>query len=348
MDKKIKKVYGLLEDEQSRDIWMNKLSYNLTGDIKYLKNIVNRWIPSEKLVKVDALSKLLERANGKKIIVYGVGGYTRGMFHYWNHVDTLYGFCDKNEKLQKKGFYGWPVISPSELINNNNYYFVVISLKDQDIRDEIRGFLTENGFSDNDIMDMPACLGEYNRGQYFDEDFLVYDKHEVFVDAGCYNLVTSKELYKIHGGVTAYAFEMDPVNYRKCEKIKQMEKLDWVKIFPYGLYSSRRKLLFTPGELGSSAIDSSGNEYAEVAALDEIISEKITFIKMDIEGSELEALKGAKNTIIRNKPKLAICIYHKMSDMYEIPLYIYSLRPDYKFYVRHYTTYACETVLYAV
>lgn len=71
-------------------------------------------------------------------------------------------------------------------------------------------------------------------------------------------------------------------------------------------------------------------------------------IKMDVEGAELESLKGARETILRNRPKLAICIYHKPEDMTEIPLYIKSLVPEYKFFVRHHSNYFAETVLYAI
>ena len=71
-------------------------------------------------------------------------------------------------------------------------------------------------------------------------------------------------------------------------------------------------------------------------------------IKMDIEGSELEALKGSKKVIQRDKPRLAICIYHKPEDMTEIPLYIKELVPEYKLYIRHHSNAGTETVLYAV
>ncbi len=69
---------------------------------------------------------------------------------------------------------------------------------------------------------------------------------------------------------------------------------------------------------------------------------------MDIEGAELEALQGAKNTIQRFLPKLAICIYHKPKDIIEIPLYIKKIAPRYNLYLRHYSNFHSETVLYAV
>lgn len=83
--------------------------------------------------------------------------------------------------------------------------------------------------------------------------------------------------------------------------------------------------------------------------LDEILAgEEATFIKMDIEGSESEALKGAKDTITTYKPRLAISIYHKPEDILELPEIILSYRPDYQFYMRHYSLGAPDTVLYAV
>ena len=89
-----------------------------------------------------------------------------------------------------------------------------------------------------------------------------------------------------------------------------------------------------------------GNQVV-IVALDNYLNEKPTIIKMDVEGFEFETLKGA-DTIIRSlKPKLAICIYHKTLDFYEIPLYLKSLVPEYKFKIRQHEPGFCETVLYA-
>ncbi len=74
---------------------------------------------------------------------------------------------------------------------------------------------------------------------------------------------------------------------------------------------------------------------------------RVDFIKMDIEGAELPALRGAKQTIQRYKPKLAISVYHRLTDFFEIPEFLDSLRCGYHFFLRHYTIHAEETVLFA-
>jgi len=87
----------------------------------------------------------------------------------------------------------------------------------------------------------------------------------------------------------------------------------------------------------------------EVKSIDNLNLENVTFIKMDIEGAELNALKGAEKTLLRDKPKLAICIYHSNEDMICIAEYIHNLVPEYKLYVKQHFLFpsAASTVLYA-
>ena len=92
-----------------------------------------------------------------------------------------------------------------------------------------------------------------------------------------------------------------------------------------------------------------GTVTIETAAIDEIVKDdKVTFLKLDVEGAEMKALQGAKNTIMKNKPRLAVCIYHKPEDIIEIPAHLLSLNPDYYFYIRYYNFSYNETVLYAI
>lgn len=116
-----------------------------------------------------------------------------------------------------------------------------------------------------------------------------------------------------------------------------------------GLWSKNDTLKFTGDENSASTLADNGTINVNVVSLDEILNgQRVTFIKMDVEGAELEALKGAKESILQYRPRLAICIYHKPEDILEIPLYLQSLVPDYKFYIRHYSDYTIETVLYAI
>lgn len=85
-----------------------------------------------------------------------------------------------------------------------------------------------------------------------------------------------------------------------------------------------------------------------INTIDKLIKEKIDFIKLDIEGDEIKALEGAKNTIKHYHPILAICIYHKASDWYEVPNLILSIRNDYDVYIRHYMEGIYETVMYFI
>ena len=103
----------------------------------------------------------------------------------------------------------------------------------------------------------------------------------------------------------------------------------------------------------TAKIDESGTEIVHAVPLDlflerESIRERITFLKMDIEGAEVQALQGAARTVRETKPTLAVCVYHRLSDLWRIPLYLHELVPQYKLYLRHYTDMPTETVCYAI
>lgn len=97
---------------------------------------------------------------------------------------------------------------------------------------------------------------------------------------------------------------------------------DVVKAFQKGTWSEETTLYFNATGDGSSHVTEHGDVSIEVMPIDKAVDpmETVTFIKMDVESSELESLKGAKETIKRDRPKLAICIYHKPEDMLTLPL----------------------------
>ena len=191
--------------------------------------------------------------------------------------------------------------------------------------------------------------------QYFDEDIVQLQDGEAFVDAGSLDLGTTRifmEKMKQKGCAVekVWAFEPDDSNYCDCEKAlieKGMEKVELMKM---GLWCRNTNLAFQCDELAGSHIVESdeGGTQVKVVALDSCVQEKVTFIKMDIEGAEYEALKGAERLIRKYKPKLAVSIYHKPEDIWEIPGVILNIHPGYKLYLRHYSIAAAETVVYAI
>jgi FkbM family methyltransferase len=187
-------------------------------------------------------------------------------------------------------------------------------------------------------------LTQAEDAQYF-EDFLgLNDNNEVFVDVGCYDGFTSTAFARLYPQYKAiHAFEPDPLNFGRCaEAFKFLPRAQCYKL---GLSSKQQRLTFDIRESASS-LSASGNTVVDVNALDNISIQDPTFIKMDIEGAEIEALAGAHGTISKHHPVLAISVYHNAVDMWRIPEAVFSIRSDYDIKLRHYTECIYETVMF--
>ena len=146
-----------------------------------------------------------------------------------------------------------------------------------------------------------------------------------------------------------YLFEPDKdcANIIK-KRIAEEWRTDRIYLFEKGAWNTETELFFdTDPEYGASHITDNAITKIKTATIDDTVNTHVSYIKMDIEGAELKALMGAKNTIIKYKPKLAICVYHNMEDFLSIPEWLHNIVPDYKFYLRHHNWGAMETVLYA-
>lgn len=129
---------------------------------------------------------------------------------------------------------------------------------------------------------------------------------------------------------------------------KTLGSYDDIVIVPYGMWSEKAVLSFSQDGNAGSRITAGSGETINVDTIDNMCFEdKVTFIKMDIEGSEQNALRGAVNVIKKDKPRLAVCVYHSLEDLYEIPFWIKETVPEYKLYIRHHSDNECETVVYA-
>ncbi|MCW0309027.1 FkbM family methyltransferase [Pantoea ananatis] len=195
----------------------------------------------------------------------------------------------------------------------------------------------------------------YDENHYFPIDIVALSKSEVFVDCGAYNgdSVNAFEAALATRGLPLpkkiFAFEPDKVNYPLlCAATADKA---YCECHQAGVWSEETTLYFESGKaLDSKITEKVTTNSIVLTTLDSVIADsKVTFIKMDIEGAELSALEGAKNSIQRCYPLLAISAYHKPDDLIKIPAYIKSIMPGYRFYLRaHHPVHAFELVLYAI
>lgn len=195
------------------------------------------------------------------------------------------------------------------------------------------------------------CFAEVRTGDfYYPPDLIAFREGEVMVELGSNNGETLLDfIARCPKFGRAYCFEADAACVRQLrqlteeygERVRIIDKIAWNEHAWVGFQCEDCS--------GGSHVDRTSNAAKiEAVAVDDVIPEDITYMKMDIEGSELRALHGAKAQIIRNKPVLAVSVYHKNEDIVEIPRYIRSLRPDYRLYLRHHGWDDSDTVLYAI
>lgn len=187
--------------------------------------------------------------------------------------------------------------------------------------------------------------------QYFPPDILTLTHADVILDAGAFTGDTLATMRRIYPDIApAYvAFEPDPINFRALTQAAADYPGTFVAV-QAGLGESEGTLSFEPSAAGDAHFAPSGSITVPVHTIDRFFADRAppTFIKMDIEGMEPAALRGAAETIRKHAPKLAIAVYHAPDHVWEIPFYVKELRPDYRFYLRHYTTNLTDSVMYAV
>lgn len=346
----LKEMYERLGDEKSRYIFRKRLAYNLCNqDTQPIREIIKDY-KDEEIQTVLTLIQRKDEYADREIIIFGAGrwgGFYHSMLQKYG-FQKIIAFCD-NRKAGSV-YRQLRVLTVEEACKEYPDALFVIS-----------------GAASRMEMHRQLCSLEIPREniflylyttrvfgiQYFDQD-IIRNRSEggVFIDGGALDLTDTKHFIEKNPGYEkVYAFEPDEENYRKCCEIKERNMPDFtgVEVVNRGLWSEETQLHFNSNQ-GSSCLTDQGETTVKVTSIDSFMQgrEKVSFIKMDIEGAEMAALKGARKTISKDHPDLAICIYHKNEDILEIPRYILELNPDYTFYIRHYSCYTWETVLYAV
>jgi FkbM family methyltransferase len=182
--------------------------------------------------------------------------------------------------------------------------------------------------------------------QYF-EDFVPLGVNEVFVDGGGYDGETTKRFASLCPGYRQiYYFEPNPSMLELSQRT--LGALRSISFIPKGLFSRSSVARFDPSAGSASRISSQGSLEISLVSLDDAVSEAVTFVKLDLEGAECEALEGAREHIRKEHPKLAVSVYHDQRDFWRVPETVLQIYDAYDVYVRHYTEGPLETVMYFI
>ena len=189
--------------------------------------------------------------------------------------------------------------------------------------------------------------------QYFPSRLFHPLEGECFIDCGAYNGDTLTDFADWTNGRfrSAWAFEADPVNFEALEHTVAADgRLS-------GRVCARReavgarcsKARFAGSGLPGAAISESGDIEVDCVRLDDALAGEVpTYIKMDIEGAELDALQGASGILERNCPLLAICVYHAQDHLWRVPLSLRTLTPTARLSLRMYRADGFDLVCYAL
>jgi FkbM family methyltransferase len=257
------------------------------------------------------------------------------------HIDyfTFYKYCGLD--LPPVRF--WSLFEEDFENHKDKYIWIGELLKDEESREAYNKIVNFRLSGDLSYME---DFTDRQKEQYFEEFLYLKEKDESFVDAGGFDGFTSMEFIKRCPGYrSVYIFEPESKNMEVAKA--RLANFTNVHFMPYGLSNKKGTVKFSIG--GScSAIREDGEFEIPVDALDHIVHDYITFIKMDIEGAEGLAIEGARKTILNSHPRLAISVYHKCDDLWRIPEQILSIRKDYDLYLRHYTEGVVETVMFFI
>ena len=174
-----------------------------------------------------------------------------------------------------------------------------------------------------------------NTPQYICPGFLPKEG-DIFIDCGTYDGATAVRF--VNMGCKVYGFEIEKNLYAKARKVAEEKNFIVENL---GLGSRKHEMKYISSG-AATRLSSQGTETTQITTIDNYVGEnklpRVDFIKMDVEGAELDILKGAAITLAKYKPTLALSAYHRLDDFWTLTKFIKSIRPDYEFAMRQYAT----------
>lgn len=182
----------------------------------------------------------------------------------------------------------------------------------------------------------PQYLWECETERFDDlKQLFAFTDAEIYLDLGAYDGDTVREFLSLTDGryTKITAVEADRRNYRKlCAKTEGLAALRTVEA---AVWDEDTELEFSDSGGRQSTLIGAHKRMVKAVKMDNLLGEEpVTYIKMDVEGAEKQALLGLKEHILRDKPKMFIAAYHYDNDFFALPELIWQLRPDYKIYLR--------------
>lgn len=279
---------------------------------------------------------------------------------------TILMFSNQIERFTPEGNPKYHEINTFKIINSHREQINKVRefLKDEKSKWIYDQFVEKVKYNIKDYSDIADDLYEH----YFSDGIFQYKKDEILIDGGSFdgddtiwfdNLLLQQGLRL----KKSLCFEPDTNNfgntYRNLEKYyntralldgcRQCAEAERFTVFKAGLYEKQCGIGFYEyGAHSSRFTDGESTSSVNAVKLDDIAAnENISFIKFDLEGADVPALRGAEETIKRCKPKLALSIYHNIEDLWEIPLMVKAMVPEYQLFIRHHTIYLWDKILYA-
>lgn len=314
----------------------------------------------------DIIIKKLSECEIKYDDIFASESFVRGqIFHgirvktykdiiniYGNDIVILVCFASENKAVLDYIKYLsdlHTVLSPSVPIFNEDIFTINYILEREQYFDEAFAALSDDESRNTFINILKYKISgkieylfncEVSKQDVFNS-ILKLGNEEYYLDCGAYNGDTVFEFISQVGDYRRiYAIEPDIYNYKKLSY--SALNLSAIEIINAAVSDFDGDIPFNHCKGRNSHVNFNSEQKVPCLKIDTILNDRpVTYIKMDIEGSEFSALNGAKSTLKKYKPKLYVCGYHKNEDIYRIPLKIREINPDYKIYFRHFPYIPC-------
>ena len=355
------------EDTVSTKIYKNLIKLSQTKDLHFLIEAIrlSGINPDPAYQQYIDMQEII--GSGGKLVLYGFGAAAKGYYEverqrrdtvgylyvpFFGDIDW-YAIGDRNPQKLEMIYPEITKYSREEMLAADDEE-TVYYIGTPDCYDEIKKDMMDVGISESRIKKYlyinTIC---YEDKQYFD-DFLLPSKEETMIEGGCFRCDSMERFItwnKLCGYKKIISFEPDKKNYEICRETIQEKKWHDVELVNAGLSDEKGEFGIIANGDDTTYLCENGETTISIVGIDDFLEgreEKVSFIKLDVEGFELKTLQGAEQTIRKYHPRMAISLYHKDEDLYEIPSFIQSISEDYKFYLRIYSNAYLEIVLYAV